>query len=315
MDHPHRPVLLAETLDVLAPRPGGFYIDGTLGAGGHAEAILEASAPDGRLLGLDRDASALDLAARRLEPFGERVILVRDTFDNLDRHLAGLGLAGADGLLLDLGVSSMQLDQAERGFAFRHDAPLDMRMGPDGETAAEVLAGLEEKALVRVLKDLGEEPLAKRVARSLAAAREAEPITTTGRLARLVEEAIPAKLRYQRAIHPATLVFQALRILVNDELGQLERFLAKAPGLLRAGGRLAVISYHSLEDRRVKQALAGYASPCVCPPRLAVCACGRRPVFRLLGKKARRPGPEELAVNPRARSARLRAAERTEEAA
>lgn len=315
MDHPHRPVLLAEALDVLAPRPGGFYIDGTLGAGGHAEAILEASAPDGRLLGLDRDFAALDLAGRRLERFGERVILVRDTFDNLAARLAGLGWPGADGLVLDLGVSSMQLDQAGRGFAFRQDAPLDMRMGSEGETAAEVLARLDEKELSRVLRDLGEEPLAKRVARALVGARALQPIATTGRLARLVEDAIPAKLRAQRGIHPATLVFQALRILVNDELGQLDRFLAQAPRLLRPGGRLAVISYHSLEDRRVKRALAGYANPCTCPPRLAVCVCGRRPVFRLLGKKARRPGPEELAANPRARSARLRAAVRTEEAA
>ncbi|MFZ5586571.1 MAG: 16S rRNA (cytosine(1402)-N(4))-methyltransferase RsmH [Thermodesulfobacteriota bacterium] len=312
MAAPHRPVLLTETLAALSPRPGGLYVDATLGAGGHAEAILAASDPDGRLLGLDRDPAALALAARRLAPFAERVNLVQDTFDNLAEHLAGLGWTGADGVLLDLGVSSMQLDQAGRGFAFRLDAPLDMRMGAAGESAADLVARLDEKDLARAIRELGEEPLAGRVARAIAREREKAPIVTTGRLAQVVESAIPAAVRFKRQTHPATQTFQGLRILVNDELGQLERFLAQAPRLLKPGGRLAVISYHSLEDRRVKQAMTAWAAPCDCPPRLAVCACGKKPLFTPLTKKAVRPGPEELAANPRARSARLRAARRTE---
>lgn len=311
----HRPVMLAEVIGALAPRSGGLYVDGTLGAGGHAAAILEASWPDGCLLGLDRDPAALALAGQALSRFGERVSLIRSTFDRLPEQLAARGLPGADGLLLDLGVSSMQLDQAARGFAFRHDAPLDMRMAPEGETAAELLARLEERELAGILARLGEEPFAGRIARALVKARQAAPIASTGQLARLVEEALPAAVRRQRAIHPATQTFQALRLHLNDELGQLERFLAAAPRLLRPGGRLAVISYHSLEDRRVKKALAAYAHPCTCPPRLPRCQCGRQPLFAPLHKKALRPTPQEVADNPRARSARLRSAVRTEAAA
>ncbi|MFH1060103.1 MAG: 16S rRNA (cytosine(1402)-N(4))-methyltransferase RsmH [Pseudomonadota bacterium] len=312
MAAPHRPVLLAETLAALSPRPDGLYVDATLGAGGHAEAILAASTPGGRLLGLDRDPAALALAARRLAPYAERVRLVQDTFDNLADHLTGPGWAGADGVLLDLGVSSMQLDQAGRGFAFRLDAPLDMRMGESGRGAAELVAGLDEKDLARALRDLGEEPFAGRIARAIVAERALAPIATTARLAQVVEAAIPAAVRFKRQTHPATQTFQALRILVNDELGQLERFLAQAPRLLRPGGCLAVISYHSLEDRRVKQAMAAWAAPCNCPPRLPMCVCGKRPLFAPLTRKAVRPGADELAANPRARSARLRAARRTE---
>lgn len=311
----HRPVLLAEVIEALASRPGGIYADATLGAGGHAAAILEASAPDGRLLGLDRDPAALALAGQRLSPFGERVTLIRSTFDRLPQHLADLGLAGVDGLLLDLGVSSMQLDQGERGFAFRLDTPLDMRMGPEGESAAELLSRLNENEMAQIFARLGEEPLARRIAQALARARQAGPIASTGQLARLVEEALPAAERRRRQIHPATQVFQALRLFINDELGQLERFLESAPRLLNPGGRLAVISYHSLEDRRVKKALAAYARPCTCPPRLPQCQCGRQPLFQPLHSKALRPRAEEVAANPRSRSARLRAAERTEVAA
>ncbi|MBI4800855.1 MAG: 16S rRNA (cytosine(1402)-N(4))-methyltransferase RsmH [Desulfarculus sp.] len=311
----HRPVMLAEVLGALRPRAGGVYVDGTLGAGGHAAAILEASAPDGCLVGLDRDPLALALAQESLSPFGERVRLIRSTFDRLPQHLAQLGLTGADGLLLDLGVSSMQLDQAARGFAFRHDAPLDMRMAPEGETAAQLLARLEENELAGILARLGEEPFARRIARALVKARQAAPIASTGQLARLVEEALPAAVRRQRAVHPATQTFQALRLHLNDELGQLERFLAAAPSLLNPGGRLAVISYHSLEDRRVKKAFAAYAHPCTCPPRLPRCQCGRLPLFTPLYRKALRPSPQEVQDNPRARSARLRAVARTEAAA
>lgn len=312
MRKPHEPVMLAEVLAVLAPRPGGLYVDGTLGAGGHAAAVLAASAPGGRLLGLDRDPSALELAGARLAEFGDRVALKRASFDRMGEVMREMGWDAADGILLDLGVSSMQLDQAGRGFSFRQDAPLDMRMGPEGQSAAELLAAADERELSRLFKLYGEEPFARVIARSLVRARAAGPIATTGRLAGLVEAALPAAERRKRKLHPATQVFQALRIAVNDEIGRLERFLADVDGLLAPGGRVAVISYHSLEDRPVKRALAGLARPCLCPPRLAVCACGKKPLVRLLTPKALRPTDEEVAANPRARSARLRAAERTE---
>lgn len=315
MRKPHEPVMLAEVLAVLAPRPGGLYVDGTLGAGGHAAAVLAASAPGGRLLGLDRDPLALDLAGARLAEFGERVVLKRESFDRMGEAMREMGWEAADGILLDLGVSSMQLDQAGRGFSFRADAPLDMRMGPEGASAADLLAQADERELARLLKLYGEEPFARLIARALVRARADAPIATTGRLAELVERALPAAERRKRKLHPATQVFQGLRIAVNDEIGRLERFLAALPGLLRPGGRVAVISYHSLEDRPVKRALAGLARPCVCPPRLAVCACGRRPLVELVTPKALRPSAEEVAANPRARSARLRAAARTEAAA
>ncbi|BEQ16365.1 16S rRNA (cytosine(1402)-N(4))-methyltransferase RsmH [Desulfoferula mesophila] len=310
----HRPVMLAEVVESLAPRPAGLYLDGTLGAGGHAAEVLAASAPDGRLLGLDRDPRALELAGRRLKNFSGRIKLVQATFDNLERELTALGAGLADGVLLDLGLSSMQLDEEGRGFSFRRDEPLDMRMGAHGPGAAELVASSSEEELASLFKRLGEEPLARRVARAIVRERAKEPIATTGRLAEVVEGAMPMAERRKRRLHPATQVFQALRLAVNDELGMLERFLEQAPRLLRPGGRLAVLSYHSLEDRRVKKAIAAWANPCTCPPDLPVCACGRLPLFKPLGKLGR-PGEAEVALNPRARSARLRAAVRTEAAA
>jgi 16S rRNA (cytosine1402-N4)-methyltransferase len=312
---PHEPVMLTEVLAVLDPRPGGLYVDGTLGAGGHAAAVLAAAAPGGRLLGLDRDPQALRLAEANLREFGDRVVVKRASFDQMGEVMRDMGWDAADGILLDLGVSSMQLDQAGRGFSFRQDAPLDMRMGPEGQSAAELLAEADERELARVLKQYGEEPFARRIAQVLVRARAAAPIATTGRLAELVEAALPAAERRKRKLHPATQVFQGLRIAVNDEIGRLERFLDALPGLLRPGGRVAVISYHSLEDRPVKRALAALARPCHCPPRLAVCVCGKKPLVGLLTPKALRPGADEVAANPRARSARLRAAVRTEAAA
>lgn len=309
----HRPVMLAEVLAALEPGRGGLYVDGTVGAAGHAAALLSASAPAGLLLGLDRDPLALQLARRRLMPFGDRVRLVEATFDQIGAQMQAWGQGPAAGILLDLGVSSMQLDQPQRGFSFRQDAPLDMRMSGRGLTAAQLLAELSEPEIARLFSRLGEEPLARRIARSLVRAREQEPIATTGRLALLVSQALTAAERRRRKLHPATKVFQALRLAVNDELGMLERFLERAPDWLAPGGRLAVLSYHSLEDRRVKRAINQWAQPCTCPPQIAVCVCGRRPLFRPLGR-LQRPSRQEVAGNPRARSARLRTAVRTEAA-
>ena len=314
MDPDHRPVMLAEVVRALNPRPDGLYVDGTLGAGGHAEAVLAAGGPQGRLLGLDRDPRALGLARERLAKFGNRVHLVQATFDHMEQELSRWGQGLADGVLLDLGVSSMQLDEPGRGFSFRRDEPLDMRMGDQGPSAAELLAQMDEDGLASTFRRLGEEDQARRIARAVVKARAQEPITTTGRLAQVVEDALPMALRRKRKLHPATKVFQALRLAVNDELGMLERFLEQAPRVLAPGGVLAVLSYHSLEDRRVKRALAAWADPCTCPPEIAVCLCGKKPLFTLLGKLGR-PNAAEVESNPRARSARLRAARRTEAAA
>ena len=311
---PHQPVMAKEVLAAIKPVSTGFYVDATLGAGGHAFKILEASAPDGRLLGLDRDPRALELAGKRLTPFGGRVALVQSSFDQLGRHLAKLAPEGASGILIDLGVSSMQLDETGRGFSFRRDEPLDMRMAPEGITAAELLAQCSKAELTAIIRDLGEERLAGRIARLLVEKRANEPVTTTGQLADLVEEAIPFKVKRKMKLNPATKTFMALRLAVNDEMGRLDRFLEQVPDWLAPGGVLAVLSYHSLEDRRVKKALAAYADPCQCPPEFPVCTCGKKPLFSLAGKKGQTPGLQEIEENPRARSARLRVAVRTAEA-
>lgn len=313
MDWPHRPVMPAEVVDALAPHAGGLYVDGTLGAGGHAEAVLLASAPDGRLLGLDRDPGALGTARQRLARFGDRVRLAQAPFDQTGRELAAWGVPAAHGILLDLGVSSMQLDQAGRGFSFRADGPLDMRMSGSGPSAADLVAEADQQELRRIFKQYGEEPLAGLMAKAIVKARSQGAISTTGRLAEVVQEAMPAAERRRRAKHPATQVFMALRLAVNDELGQLTRFLESAAAWLEPGGRLVIISYHSLEDRRVKQWIRDMADPCVCPPEMAVCGCGRKPLMTPLWRGARKPSPQEVAANPRARSARLRAAQRTGE--
>jgi 16S rRNA (cytosine1402-N4)-methyltransferase len=284
-------------------------VDATLGGGGHAERILELSAPDGVLLGIDADPAAIDAGRARLAPFGDRVILANAFFDDLARLAAEAGLAAVDGILLDLGVSSPQLDTGERGFSFRQDAPLDMRLGPAaGGTAADLVNSLPAADLQRIFRDFGEERYAGRIARSIVATRARTPIRTTGQLADLVGRARP-RARGER-IHPATRVFQALRIAVNDELGRLQRVLPQARDLLHGGGRLAVISFHSLEDRIVKQFMRQEAKGCICPPELPSCVCGRRPTLRVITSKPISAAPAELRLNPRARSARLRVAER-----
>jgi 16S rRNA (cytosine1402-N4)-methyltransferase len=302
-DAAHLSVLLDEAMTWLAPRAGGRYCDATLGAGGHAQAVLERSAPDGRLIGLDRDPAALATAGERLQPFGDRVTLVHARFSEARAVLERLEMIPVDGFLVDLGVSSPQLDRAERGFSFRQDGPLDMRMDPtQGETAAELLRRVDEAELTGIIRDLGEERHAARVARAIIDARRAGPIETTGGLAAIVARALP---RHEPGKNPATRTFQALRITVNDELGELERFLAVAADCLRPGGRLVVIAFHSLEDRIVKRrlrALAGKIGAAGEPAGPAL--------LRLLTKHVVVPGDDERRRNPRARSARLRAAER-----
>jgi 16S rRNA (cytosine1402-N4)-methyltransferase len=295
----HVPVLLDETLELLAPRSGQTIVDATLGAGGHAEAWLEEAGPDGRLVGLDRDPRALELSRQRLARFGSRFV-----------PLGGRGIDEVDGVLFDLGVSSMQLDEPERGFSFRADGPLDMRMDPgSGGTAAELVATAGEEELRLLLWRFGEERNARAIARAIVEERRTKPIVRTLELARLVERVAGPAARRLR-IHPATRTFQALRIAVNHELRDLERVLGEAASILRPGGRLVVLAYHSLEDRIVKHTLRRLAERCICPPDLPVCGCGRSNLLRVLTPRPVRPAAEEVAGNPRARSAHLRAGER-----
>lgn len=304
MDWGHATVLKDEVARLLSPAEGALILDGTLGAGGHSEALLEAGA---RVLGLDRDPSALRIARQRLARFGDRFDCEQATFAEARQVLDRRGIDTVQGLVLDLGFSSMQIDAAERGFAFGREGPLDMRMGQQGETARELLERLDEKALERILREYGEEPFARRIARAIKAA-EPLPETTTA-LADLVAGAIPRKA-WPKNIHPATRTFQALRIAVNAELDQLDTLLAQLPSLLAPGGRAAIISFHSLEDRRVKQAFRDLEGRCVCPPGMPVCGCGARGNFVPLTRKAVVPTEEESARNPRARSAKLRAVEK-----
>ena len=305
----HISVLADEVLAYLAPKPGGIYVDGTLGGAGHARLVLEASAPDGILVGLDRDPAALAAAGSRLTGFGDRARLVRSNYSELAQVLADLRIEAIDGMLLDLGVSSHQLDTAERGFSFQQDAPLDMRMGGEGPTAADLVNELEAEELTEIIREYGEERWAKKIAAAIVRERQQAPITRTLQLAELVKRTIPRALQEER-IHPATRTFQGLRIAVNDELGSLERGLDTALALLKPGGRLVVISFHSLEDRIVKNTLRGYAQGCRCPKEVPVCICGHQPEIRILTGKPVVARPEEVALNPRARSAKLRAAEK-----
>ncbi|MBE3583106.1 MAG: 16S rRNA (cytosine(1402)-N(4))-methyltransferase RsmH [Limnochordaceae bacterium] len=304
----HTPVLLKEALQYLQCRPGGWYIDGTVGAGGHARAILEASAPDGQLLGIDQDRQALAAAAERLASFGSRVTLVQDNFRNLTTIAAQQGWAQVDGILLDLGVSSYQLDTPGRGFSYQHEAPLDMRMNPGlTTTAADLVNQCSADELTRILKEYGEERWASRISRFIVNARRRERIVTTQQLVEIIEEAVPASARREGG-HPARRTFQALRIAVNDELGALRQGLNAAAQLLRPGGRLVVITFHSLEDRLVKQFFQEKARGCVCPPGLPVCVCGQQPEMEIITRRAVVPSAAEQEQNRRARSAHLRAA-------
>jgi 16S rRNA (cytosine1402-N4)-methyltransferase len=313
----HEPVLLRESLELMGLFPNATVVDGTVGGGGHAAAILERTAPAGRLVGLDRDAEALARAGERLAGYGDRVRLIHASFRDLARVLADLGIDRVDGVLLDLGVSSPQLDRAERGFRFAaataEATPLDMRMDRrDPTTAADLLAAASAGQIETWLREYGELPGARRLARAIVAAREQAPLRTVRDLLAVIDAAHVGGGRHH---HPATLVFQALRIATNDELRSLESGLEAAIASLAPGRRIAVIAYHSLEDRIVKNRFRDEQRGCVCPPRTPVCVCGRRPRLRVVTRRAVRPSPDELRANARARSARLRAAERLAEAA
>ncbi|HVS66605.1 MAG TPA: 16S rRNA (cytosine(1402)-N(4))-methyltransferase RsmH [Thermoanaerobaculia bacterium] len=308
----HRPVLLEETLRLLAPERGGLFVDCTVGLGGHARALLERS-PSARLLGIDRDPEALEIAGERLAPFGERAALVEGSFDRVDRILAERGEGRVAGMLADLGVSSLQLDRPERGFSFRFDGPLDMRMGPSiGRTAADVVRDSTEAELTRILRDYGEERRARRIAKALVQARTEGPIETTGQLRDAVHRAVggprAGPARGGPRIDSATRTFQALRIEVNQELAGLERYLDRSIELLEEDGRFVVISYHSLEDRLVKQALRAAATGDIDPVTGRARAETR--LIELLTRKPLRSSEAEIEQNPRSRSARLRAARR-----
>jgi len=308
----HVPVLLQEVIAALQPQPGGVYIDGTVGAGGHAAAVLEASAPDGQLYGFDQDQQALEIATGNLDKFGNRVHLTHANFKHLDQTARHLNIPPVNGILLDLGVSSMQFDQPDRGFSFQADGPLDMRMNPiTGKTAADLVNNLPQDELANLIYKYGEERQSRRIARAIVQAR---PIYSTQELAATVARAArkPGKAGRSK-IHPATQTFQALRIAVNNELTILEQVLPQALQLLKPKGRLAVISFHSLEDRIVKQFFRQEAQDCICPPEQPICTCRHKSIINIITKKPISPTLAEIDVNPRARSAKLRVVELKEE--
>jgi 16S rRNA (cytosine1402-N4)-methyltransferase len=305
----HASVLAREVVELLRPAPGRLVLDGTLGGGGHAELLLAEGAS---VIGIDKDPRALAAASARLARYGEAFRAVRADFRDAKNVLAALGIAGVDGALVDLGVSSPQLDDAERGFSFREAGPLDMRMSSEGETVAELLARADERELARILSEYGEEPFARPIARAIKRAVDAlapGEALDTARLAEVVAGAIPRKA-WPKRIHPATRTFQALRIAVNDELGALAAWLDSLPSMVRLGGRAAAISFHSLEDRMVKERFRSLTHACTCPPDLPVCACGAQASFAQVTRRAVQASDDEVAQNPRARSARLRAVER-----
>lgn len=308
-DYGHKPVLLEECLDALAIKPDGVYVDGTLGRAGHSLEIVR-RLTTGRLIALDRDETALTAARERLADYMERVTLVHSNFSNLGAVLDELGVDAVDGMLFDLGVSSPQLDNASRGFSYKQDAPLDMRMDESAPlTARELVNTLSYEELRRILFEYGEERYAPQIAKAICTTRERKPIETTLELADLIRGAMPAKALREKQ-HPAKRSFQAIRIAVNDELGELPPMLDAAEGHLKSGGRLAVITFHSLEDRIVKQKLKELATGCICPPEFPVCVCGRKPKVKLVTRKPIVSGETELRDNPRARSAKLRVAEK-----
>ena len=307
----HVSVLAAECIDHLNIRPSGVYIDATMGGGGHSERILERLGETGRLIGIDRDSEAIAASKARLNRFGSRFTAVKSNFADIESAAHTAGVTGADGILFDLGVSSHQLDTPERGFSYMHDAPLDMRMDTEsGITAAELIASIDESSLAHILSEYGEERFAGRIAAAICTAREKHPIRTTRELSELIASAIPAAAARAEKQHPAKRSFQAIRIAVNGELDAAERGIRAAAALLNPGGRLCVISFHSLEDRLVKRIYQNLSQGCTCPRDFPVCVCGAKPMLKIITSKPVTAGDEELQQNPRARSAKLRVAEK-----
>ena len=311
MTFEHKSVLLHETVDSLNIRPDGIYVDGTLGGGGHASLVCSRLGENGRLIGIDQDADAIAAATERLKPYGGRVTIVRNNYENIDTVLAELGIPGVDGIYLDLGVSSYQLDTAERGFTYREDAPLDMRMDQrNAETAADIVNGYSEMELYRIIRDYGEDRFAKNIAKHIVRARQEKPLETTGELIEVIKAAIPAKVRATGG-HPAKRTFQAIRIELNKELEVLEHSIDKMIGLLNPGGRLSIITFHSLEDRIVKNKFKENENPCVCPPDFPVCMCGRKSRGRAVTRKPIVPTGQEIEENKRSKSSKLRVFEKS----
>ncbi len=306
MEFNHTSVLLQETIDGLNIRPDGVYVDGTLGGGGHSYEIVRRLSDRGQLIGIDQDEAAITAAGEKLKGFGDRVIIVRSNYRNTKSILQSLQIEKIDGMILDLGVSSYQLDTEERGFSYRYDAPLDMRMDKRQTlTARDIVNGYGEMELFRVIRDYGEDKFAKNIAKHIVAARQQSPIETTGRLNEIIKAAIPAKMRAEGG-HPSKRTYQAIRIECNKELEVLRDSLEELIGLLNSGGRLCIITFHSLEDRIVKSAFKKAENPCTCPPSFPVCVCGKVSQGKVITNKPILPREEELERNPRAKSAKLR---------
>lgn len=306
----HKSVLLYETVDSLNIKPDGIYVDGTLGGGGHAYEVASRLGENGRLIGIDQDADAIKAATERLEPFKEKVTIVRSNYRNIREVLTGLGIQKVDGIYLDLGVSSYQLDTAERGFTYRENAPLDMRMDQrNDKTAADIVNDYTEMELFRVIRDYGEDKFAKNIAKHIVRARENGRIETTDQLVEIIKAAIPAKMRAEGG-HPAKRTFQAIRIELNKELEVLTESIDTMIDLLNPGGRLSIITFHSLEDRIVKLRFRDNENPCVCPPNLPVCVCGKKSKGKVITRKPIIPADEEIEENKRSKSSKLRVFER-----
>ena len=311
MEFAHKSVLLDETIEGLKIKPDGIYLDGTLGGGGHSSEICRRLS-GGRLIGIDQDAEAIAAATERLEPFREKVTLVRDNYCNAPAVVKSLGLEGVDGIVLDLGVSSYQLDNVERGFSYRYDTALDMRLDTrQSLSAKEIVNEYPERELYRIIRDYGEDQFAKNIAKHIAAARKDRPIETTGELNELIKAAIPAKMRANGG-HPSKRTFQAIRIECNHELDVLKNSLDELIGLLNPGGRICIITFHSLEDRIVKSAFRKNENPCTCPPDFPVCVCGKESQGKVITRKPILPGAQELETNSRSKSAKLRIFEKKE---
>ncbi|MDY2654839.1 MULTISPECIES: 16S rRNA (cytosine(1402)-N(4))-methyltransferase RsmH [Eisenbergiella] len=311
MEFAHKSVLLDETIEGLKIKPDGIYLDGTLGGGGHSSEICRRLS-GGCLIGIDQDAEAIAAASERLEPFREKVTLVRDNYCNAPAVVKSLGLEGVDGIVLDLGVSSYQLDNVDRGFSYRYDTALDMRMDTrQSLSAKEIVNEYPERELYRIIRDYGEDQFAKNIAKHIAAARKDRPIETTGELNELIKAAIPAKMRANGG-HPSKRTFQAIRIECNHELDVLKNSLDELIGLLNPGGRICIITFHSLEDRIVKSAFRKNENPCTCPPDFPVCVCGKESQGKVITRKPILPGAQELENNSRSKSAKLRIFEKKE---